>query len=203
MGEESASRGLALLADHPDLFEAFYRRHIVAITKFVARRVDDPYLAADLTAEVFVAVIDTAHAYRRDRGSELGWLYGIARNIVAADRRRSAREAHATGRLAGRRLADDDDIARLEERIDAVSAGRDAYRAMSGLPENERAILELVALDGLTVRDAAAVLGIMPGAARVRLHRARRSAQAAMNAFAPWRPEPDRTRQRDIVKDGI
>ena len=203
MGEQSASRGLALLADHPDLFETFYRRHIVAITKFVARRVDDPYLAADLTAEVFVAVVDTAHAYRRDRGSELGWLYGIARNIVAADRRRSAREARATGRLAGRRLADDDDIARLEERIDAASAGRAAYRAISGLPETERAVLELVALDGLAVRDVAAVLGIAPGTARVRLHRARRSAQAAMNAFAPRRPEPDRTRQRDIVEDRI
>jgi hypothetical protein len=38
MCEPSASRGLALLAEDPDLFETFYRRHVVAITRFVARR---------------------------------------------------------------------------------------------------------------------------------------------------------------------
>jgi DNA-directed RNA polymerase specialized sigma24 family protein len=40
-------------------------------------------------------VISSAHTYSSDQGSELGWLYGIARNVVAADRRRSVREADA------------------------------------------------------------------------------------------------------------
>jgi RNA polymerase sigma-70 factor (ECF subfamily) len=172
---------LARIAGHPGLFEEFYRRHVTAITRFVARRVDDPYLVADLTAEIFVAVIDSAHAYRADLGTEIGWLYGIARNVVAADRRRITRELHATGRLAGRRLLDDDDIARLEDRIDAESAGREAFRAMTGLPNDQRAVLELVAIDGMTVKDAAAALGISPGAARVRLHRARRDAKAELS----------------------
>ena len=47
-------------------------------------------------------------------------------------------------------------------------------RDRSTLPEDDRALIELVALDGLSVADAAQVLGVKPGTARVRLHRARR-----------------------------
>jgi len=45
---------------------------------------------------------------------------------------------------------------------------------MFRLSAGERAVLELVALDGLTVGEAARALGIGSVAARVRLHRARR-----------------------------
>jgi RNA polymerase sigma-70 factor (ECF subfamily) len=47
------------------------------------------------------------------------------------------------------------------------------YAALAGLPEGERAVFELIALDDLTPSQAAAVLGIRPVTARVRLHRAR------------------------------
>jgi DNA-directed RNA polymerase specialized sigma24 family protein len=56
--------------------------------RFVARRVADPYTAADLTADVFLAVIGSVHTYRPGKGSPVAWLYGIARNVIAADRRR-------------------------------------------------------------------------------------------------------------------
>src|SRR5438067_3470319 len=49
------------------------------------------------------------------------------------------------------------------------------FRSLAGLPPDERAVLELVAIDGLPVKDAAAALGIRHGTARVRLHRARRN----------------------------
>jgi RNA polymerase sigma factor (sigma-70 family) len=164
----------------PVAFEAFYRRHIAAVSRFLARRVADPHLVADLTAEVFHAVLRSAHSYRPDRGSELGWLYGIARNTLANHRRHEAVRLRAEKDAAGRRLLDDDDIACLEERIDAESAARSLYQALSRLPESERAIVELVAVDGLSVHDAAAALGIRPGTARVRLHRARRAARYAL-----------------------
>jgi RNA polymerase sigma-70 factor (ECF subfamily) len=159
----------------PQAFTAFYRAHVEAVLRFVTRRVDDPHLAADITADVFHSVIEAAAVYRPERGSELGWLYGIARNHIAGDARRRAREAARCQRLAGRRLLDDDDIGRLEERIDAARAARALYRRVARLPEPERAVLELVAVDGLTVADAAAALGIRSGAARVRLFRARRA----------------------------
>jgi RNA polymerase sigma factor (sigma-70 family) len=168
---------LARIGDDPEAFEAFYREHVTPVTRFVARRVADPHMVADLTAEVFLAAIDSAHTYRPDRAPQVAWLYGIARNVIAGESRRAARELRAAGRSVGRRILDDDDIARLEERIDAEGPGRAACLALARLPEDERSVLELVAIDGLAVKDAAAALGIRPGAARVRLHRARRNAR--------------------------
>src|SRR5215468_321430 len=170
----------AQLAHDPDAFASFYREHVTDVTRFVARRVADPHTVADLTAEVFLAVIVSAHSYRPSRGTPVAWLYGIARNVIAGERRRAAHELRTASRIAGRRLLDGDDIARLEERIDAESPGRAACQALAGLPPDERAVLELVAIDGLAVKDAAAALGIRQGTARVRLHRARRAARQAM-----------------------
>jgi RNA polymerase sigma factor (sigma-70 family) len=163
------------IATDPEAFEAFYRRHIEMVTRFVARRVDDPQLVADLVADVFVAVLDSAHTYRADRGTEVEWLYGVARNTLSAHRRRAARQKNLEHRIAGRRLLDADDVSRLEERIDAEKPARRVLAAMAGLPKSERAVLELVVIDELSVGEAAAVLGIRQGTARVRLHRARRS----------------------------
>ncbi|MEZ0071711.1 RNA polymerase sigma factor [Planotetraspora sp. GP83] len=168
---------LADVVRDPEAFEAFYRRHFDAVTRFLARRVADPHTVADLTAEVFLAVLDSAHTYRVGRGSETAWLYGVARNTLYAEWRRSARESRATSRMAGHRPLDPDDVARLEDRIDAESPARRALEAMAELPESERALLELVAVDGLSPAEAAAALGIRQGTARVRLHRARRFIQ--------------------------
>ncbi|WP_432981827.1 RNA polymerase sigma factor [Dactylosporangium sp. CA-233914] len=158
----------------PEAFEAFYRRHVGEVSRFVARRVDDPYTAADLTADVFLAVIDSAHTYRPERGSEIAWIFGVAHHVVAAERRRARRESAAGRRIAGRRLLEPADIARIEERIDAESAARRVYQALDGVPEGTRRLIELVAVDGLSTAEAAAALGISPIAARVRLHRARK-----------------------------
>jgi DNA-directed RNA polymerase specialized sigma24 family protein len=58
------------------------------------------------------------------------------------------------------------------DRLDAEAAGRELYTAMDDLPSGERAVLELVALDDLTVAGAARVLHITLFTAKIRLHRA-------------------------------
>lgn len=173
MAEET--RDLAGIGRDPDRFETFYRQHIDAVQRFVARRVADPHLVADLTAEVFLAVIRSAHTYRADRGSVVGWLYGVAHNVVSAERRRRAREHRAHERVAGRRELTDEDVARIEDRIDAEARARQLGAAMDRLGGGERAVLELVVLDGLSVKDAAHALHVQPVTARVRLHRAKRA----------------------------
>jgi RNA polymerase sigma-70 factor, ECF subfamily len=172
-----SGQGFGEIASDPEAFERFYREHVEAVQRFVARRVDDPYLAADLTADVFVAAIESAGAYRRRRGEPVAWLFGIAGNVVAGERRRRAKEMRATARVRGRDLVDVEDLAALHERIDAEARARSLYQEMLQLSAGERAVLELVALDGLTVGEAARALGISPVAARVRLHRARRALQ--------------------------
>ncbi|WP_331763732.1 sigma factor [Streptomyces anthocyanicus] len=109
---------------------------------YAARRSRDPHAAADLTADVFLAAIAVAKGYREGLGSPITWLYGIARNVVAAEKRRAAREWAAESQVAGHRFLDDDDIARLEDRIDierdsvALLASIDTLPAVSRPPSN-------------------------------------------------------------------
>ena len=177
MAGHNNGRGQLDIASDPDAFERFYREHVEEVERFVARRVGDPYLAADLTADVFVAAIESARSYRRNRGRPIAWLFGIARNVVADERRRTARRLRVATRFEGRDLVDEEDLAALHARIDAESAARSLYAELARVSDAERAVFELVAIDGLSVAEAARALGINAVAARVRYHRARRSLQ--------------------------
>jgi RNA polymerase sigma factor (sigma-70 family) len=171
------------IATDADALEVFYRENLETVRRFVARRVADPHLAADLTAEIFLAAVDSAASYRPDRGVPAAWLVGVARHVVATEFRRQARERAVVGRISGRRLLDADSLGRIEERIDAERKARELYGALASLPRRDRALMELVALDGLSVSEAAAVLRVKPGTARVRLHRSRLRMQEQLQPF--------------------
>lgn len=179
---------MARIGEDPEAFEAFYREHVEAMLRYATRRSRDPHAAADLVADVFLAAISSAAGYREELGSQIAWLHGIARKVAAAENRRAARAWVAESRISGRRLLDADDIARLEERIDAEREGRALIERMASLPVGQRAVLELVAVDGLTVAEAAAALGINAVAARVRLHRARSALKDTSARVVPETP---------------
>lgn len=162
----------------PDSLEEFYREHVDEVLRFVTRRVGDAATAADLTSDVFVAAIDSADTFDPRRGTARAWVIGIARIVVRGEHRRTRTERDKQRRIAGRRLLDDYDIIRLEERIDAHQEARRLYDLIDRLPAGERDVLELVGVDGLSVVEAAGALQISPTAARVRLHRARRTLRA-------------------------
>ncbi|MFE7524748.1 RNA polymerase sigma factor [Kitasatospora sp. NPDC057542] len=166
---------VARIGEDPEAFEAFYREHVQAVLRYATRRTRDPHTAADLVAEVFLAAISAAGGYRSELGTPIAWLHGIARNVAASQERRAARIWAAEDRIAGHRLLDGDDIARLEERIDAERASRQLLERIALLPLGLREVLELVAVDGLSVAEAAKALRISTVAARVRLHRARKA----------------------------
>lgn len=89
-----------------------------------------------------------------------------------------SRDRDVVRRISGRRLLDADSIAEIEERIDAEHEARILYEALATLRPRDRALMELVSVDGLSVTEAAAVLGLKPGTARVRLHRSRARIQS-------------------------
>ena len=155
------------------MFEAFYRHHIRFVERFVARRFRDVEDVADLTADIFLAAIDSAATYQPARGAPIAWLYGIARNVVAARLRQRSRDLQTVSKVSGQRLLDADAIARLEEQIDAERRCRRLYDALGALPVRDRALIEMVSVDGMSVSEAAGLLGMKPGPARVRLHRSR------------------------------
>jgi RNA polymerase sigma factor (sigma-70 family) len=172
---------VALVGTDPDLFEVFYREHVEAVQRFVARRVNDPHVAADLTADIFLAVIEAAASYRPEAGPPRAWLFGVARNVTSTELRRRRRHTQAVGRLQGRRQLEPDAIERAVERIDAAREARALVARLDVLTPAARAVFELVVVDGLGVVETAQVLGLTQGTVRVRLHRARQQLGAALS----------------------
>src|SRR5262245_54461439 len=120
-------------------FERIYLDHFNLVLRFVARRVGDVETAADLTAEVFVVAWRSWSSYRGD-GPPGAWLLGIARRVVAAEFGRAARDRQARRLVEGHRLLDADDVAALEERLDAERDARAVYQRLAELPGNQRAV---------------------------------------------------------------
>ena len=154
-------------------FERLYRANVEAVTAYFARRSADPHVVADLTADTFVTAITSFGSFDPGRGTARAWVFGIARHVYAAHCAAYGQQQHRLQRLAGRRDLEPDQVEELLDRIDAERAGRDLVTALGLLPDRDRALVELVDLAGLRPKEAAAVLGITPGAARMRLMRAR------------------------------
>jgi RNA polymerase sigma-70 factor (ECF subfamily) len=166
-------------------FEELYRRHVGTTIRFAARRADRPSDVVDLVAAVWLEVVASIDRYEPHRGDALPWILGIAANLCAADRRREAREQDVVRRLGGRRSLNDDDIERLEAAIDAHPVAHALRRGLRELPPAERAVAELVFLDGLTPKETAEALSVRASAVRMRLARARKKLRALAEESMP------------------
>ena len=199
---------LRRLSSDPVAFEVFYRRHVDRVIGFATRRVTDPTDAADLVAATFVTVLTAARSYDPGRGEPGAWLLGITARLIVNARRRKVRESAALARIAGRRLIDQSDIERLEERIDAARSSRAMIAALERLRPRAREALLLVDAAGLQPAEAARVLGISPAAFRMRLSSARRAldkevaAETAAGAGRP-REEPITPMRNPHVKEAV
>ncbi|MBX2798893.1 MAG: RNA polymerase sigma factor [Myxococcales bacterium] len=131
--------------------------------------------ADDLCQETFLTFADGVSRYV-EQGNLRAWLFGIAVRKARAHRRKrwwrsGLRRRHGEG-AAGvslHRPAPDDQ----------VDARTRIHRLMEGLPAAQREVFVLTVFEGLSVQQAAEVLGIRENAASTRLYRARRALQEA------------------------
>jgi RNA polymerase sigma-70 factor (ECF subfamily) len=70
-------------------FGALYDRYIQRVYRYCYYRTNSPPDAEDLTAEIFLAVLEALPRYRQD-GHFAAWLFSIARKKVADFHRRTA-----------------------------------------------------------------------------------------------------------------
>lgn len=160
------------LTDRGDELLALYDEALPSVYGYLLRRCGSPTVAEDLTSETFLAAVD---AVSRDTVRELttAWLIGVARNkLVDHWRRRERDERRLTLLEAG--------VAEVpwEVDLDALIA----HDVLAALSAQHRCALTLRYLDGLPVRDVAALLGRSVGATEVLLVRARRAFRAAYEA---------------------
>jgi DNA-directed RNA polymerase specialized sigma24 family protein len=96
---------LALLGRDKEALEAFYLRHVGAVTGFLARRCRTPEDLADAVAQTFVEVIGSASRYETERGSATAWLLGIAAHTASAQWREQRRTAGLAAAVSGAAVA--------------------------------------------------------------------------------------------------
>ena len=152
----------------PDQLNARWLESVDRVRAFVAARVGDPELAADITNDVLVRSIASGALDEVDNPA--AWLYRSARNAVIDHYR--TRRVHET-------LDDDDswpapDTA-ADEPNDATRAlARCLQPMLDELPAPAREALTRVDLDGQTHQQAASELGLSVSGMKSRVQRARR-----------------------------
>jgi len=156
--------------DDQAVFEALSRKNYAAVLAYALRRTGRPG-AEDAAAETFLI------AWRRRNelvGDPLPWLIGVARRVLA-NQRRSTTHYDA---IAERVRTTAQEVEQWEnERQFVLDAPMAA--ALSSLRTRDREALMLSAWEGLSPRQAAVAVGCSASTFRVRLHRAKkRLAQA-------------------------
>jgi RNA polymerase sigma-70 factor (ECF subfamily) len=153
----------------PARFRALFDAAYPAVRRYVLYRGMVGDRADDVVAETFLV------AWRRlddvPEDDPLPWLLAVARNLWLNQRRGDRRYAALLRRLP---LPAYTPSPEESQDLDVV------HRALGAIGEQDREILRLVAWDGLSSAQAGEVIGCSPGAARLRLHRARRRLAAEM-----------------------
>ena len=182
----------------PACFDALYRKYLAQVYSYAFYELRDHHAAEDATERVFMQALtglprfeERADSFAGARGAPKAsaeipadastfriWLFRIARNVVANERRRDRRRPvasleHATGLAA----ADD-----TFETAAAREAGSAAWQAVARLPEDRRRAVVLRFVDEMSTAEIAEVMGRSEGAIRVLLHRALRSVAADLRA---------------------
>lgn len=134
------------------------------------RRTGDPDLTADLTAEVFAAVLVSAARYTPTGDSAAGWLLGIARNVLGHSLRRGQVDARARARVGAEALTvEDHDVERILEL--AASEEGVAGQLLAGLPADERAAVRARVIEEREYAEIALALGCSEMVVRKRVSR--------------------------------
>jgi RNA polymerase sigma-70 factor (ECF subfamily) len=163
----------------PELFAAIFDRHYPRIHGYLARRLG-PALADDLSSETFLLAFAARERYDVRHTEARPWLYGIAANLIARQRRAEQRYYRALARTRPDQVSDGD-ADRVVGRVDAAAHRNVLAAALARIPADDREVLLLIAWAELTSEEAGRALGIPAGTVRSRLHRARRELRTALN----------------------
>lgn len=141
-----------------EAFEHLYVRYHRLVYGFFRRRLQNSSRSEDLAQDTFLALIKASSRYQ-PQALFRSWLFGIAFNLLAAERRSESRSA----------TEDEVDVPVIEE-TDQVLWVREA---LAKLDPGEREILMLREYEQLSYLEIAAVLKLPEGTVRSRLFRAR------------------------------
>jgi RNA polymerase sigma-70 factor, ECF subfamily len=149
-------------------FEAIFNACHSRVLGYAIRRTSDRAAAEEAVSETFLIAWRRFDAVPADA---LPWLLGVARKVLANQRRAAGRRTPDGPIVPLDAVADPDPRASVADLV----ADREAFAAaFASLSPGDREVLALVNWDGLEPREAAKVLDCTPATFYLRLHRARR-----------------------------
>ena len=154
-------------------FETLFARYREPVWRFFRRRASDAGRAEELAQDTFVALLQGAARYE-PRGMFRSYLFGIAYNVLLADRRKSAnrRTDALTAEAAAGPFVDPDPGIWLRD-------------ALGRLDEDDREVLMLREYEQLSYQEIADIRGRPLNTVRSQLFRARLALKAALEITAP------------------
>lgn len=144
-----------------------YDEYSERIYNYIYYRVGDRDLAQDLTAEVFLKVIDAIKAHKGWRTSLTGWLFRIAHNLVVD---------HFRGMPVKETLPLDEQLVAIEGNPSLAAAQvltqRRLRAAVNRLTEDQQQVVILKFVEEMSNAEIARILGKTEGAVKSLQHRA-------------------------------
>lgn len=163
----------------PSQFDALYRRYLAQVYSFAYYELGDHHEAEDATERTFLAALAGLDRFEEralpaegpDASTFRIWLFRIARNAVANQRRHRRRHPADPIEVA--------EVIPAATNVEAAVVRRDeasaAWQAIDRLPADRRRAIILRFVDDMSTSEIASVLGRSEGAVRVLLHRALRA----------------------------
>lgn len=163
--------------DTPAFFEAYYDR----VYRYVQSMVHDAPEAEDLTQETFLRAYKERESLR-ESGALVAWLYRIATHAALDKLRQRARRApkESDTDVNEIELPDRDSVS-LQQSIEQGEMSACVQEYLADLPDNYRSVILLHDMEELTGSQIAGLLDLPLATVKMRLHRARRQIQTALD----------------------
>ena len=144
--------------------------HLPRLWRFAVRLARDRHDAEDLVQRACVRALERRHQLRPDT-SALNWLYTIVHSIWMNEVRSRRIRSRSSMEWSEELLDTVPDTTGATPEMDALH--RQIMAAVEALPDAQRAVMLLVAVEGLSYREAAEILDVPIGTVMSRLARAR------------------------------
>ncbi len=154
-----------------DAFELVYDALAARVRGYLRRHVWDAQQCDDLVQETFLRM-HRARGTFVTGGAVLPWAFAIARRLMLDQFRRDRRAPRVVSDAMPGPPPAVSPAARPDQVIEARELADRLAATLARLPDSQRAAFELLKRDGLTLAEAAAILGVTVTAVKLRAHRA-------------------------------
>ena len=145
-----------------EMFARLYQTYVDRIYRYVYFRVADENLAEDITAQIFLKVWEKLDSYQPGQSPFMAWIYRIAHNTVI-DYYRTRKFAVSLENARPAEISHDDEV---DEKLDFQFQSQKLSAALRDLTKEQRQVLVLKFVDGMSTTEIAKQLKKKTGAIR-------------------------------------